>query len=167
MNSGELLVGQLLAWGLSPGDLPTVHSSPYLRTMQTAANIAKLTQSTVQPVRGLGHCVAELNALKQGRVLPLLASSALKQKCASSVPLRCRDDTKGGILSTITRLAQQALKEEKKVLVIVTHRETFTEILGEKMRPPYGGGIVLDFRINFETKNSQWKLLQRDYRNLN
>mmetsp|Transcript_5509 Transcript_5509/g.10541 ORF Transcript_5509/g.10541 Transcript_5509/m.10541 type:complete len:273 (-) Transcript_5509:131-949(-) len=157
---------------LNADDVDIVYSSPFLRAIQTAQCIASQLNARVQPIVGLGYCMATITANRKGRTLELLSQEKLSEKC-KGIELSETDCTAEHFAQTLDRLVRSAFTEKRKQLVVVTHREVFYELdralngahrRDLQQQVPYCGTVLYEcFRPSSDAKMLEWKLVRRYY----
>jgi len=111
---GQFLVAQDIKFS-------AIYVSPLLRTMQTAEPIGRALNLPLQPVFGISHCAAAVEAIGLKKV-PFLTPKDFSKHCPTA-KIEKFDTTYENFTDSCSRLAQKHMSSTQEHVIIVTHRE--------------------------------------------
>jgi len=125
-----------------------VYTSPLLRAVMTAAEIATCLKLPLVICPGLASCAAYVRRKRGASNVPLLTSSAIQEMYPSLIVLDPPADIlnlQDSFRDTITELSFASARQGQPLLC-VAHREAIRELAGHRCSTPYA--CVADFSVS-------------------
>lgn len=155
-------------------DFKTIFASPFIRTLQTANEIASTLNITVTPTLGIGSCAAFVKHYGMDFVLEsnyFIDSKSIQKLCNKCKVLNFQKEALNfrESLENILRKRMVHEKNSDDNILVVTHREGICDIVSDKEgcnvpwnfgTPNYCGCFILQYKYAADGKTiyKKWRL---------